>query len=40
MKRLIYIFSALVLLASCGKNEEEKKPELTLEQQLLTCASA
>ena len=35
MKRLIYIFSALVLLASCGKNEEEKKPELTLEQQLV-----
>ena len=34
MKRLIYIFSALVLLASCGKNEEDKKPELTLEQQL------
>lgn len=35
MKRLIYIFSALVLLASCGKNEEDKKPELTLEQQLI-----
>ena len=35
MKRLIYIFSALVLLASCGKNEEDKKPELTLEQQLV-----
>ena len=35
MKRLIYIFSALVLLASCGKNEEEKKPALTLEQQLV-----
>ena len=35
MKRLIYIFSALVLLASCGKNEENKKPELTLEQQLV-----
>ena len=35
MKRLIYIFSALVLLASCGKNEEDKKPELTLDQQLV-----
>jgi uncharacterized protein (TIGR03066 family) len=35
MKRLIYIFSALVLLASCGKNEEDKNPELTLEQQLV-----
>ena len=35
MKRLIYIFSALVLLASCGKNEEGKNPELTLEQQLV-----
>ena len=35
MKRLIYLFSALVLLASCGKNEEDKKPELTLEQQLV-----
>ena len=35
MKRLIYIFSALMLLASCGKNEEDKKPELTLEQQLI-----
>lgn len=35
MKRLIYIFSALVLLASCGKNEEDKKPELTHEQQLV-----
>ena len=35
MKRLIYIFSALVLLASCGKNEDDNKPELTLEQQLV-----
>ena len=35
MKKLIYIFSAMVLLASCGKNEEDKKPELTLEQQLI-----
>ena len=35
MKRLIYIFSALVLLASCGKNEEDRNPELTLEQQLV-----
>ena len=35
MKRLIYIFSALVLLASCGKNEEDKNTELTLEQQLV-----
>jgi hypothetical protein len=34
MKKLLYIFSALVLLASCGKNEEGKKPELTLEQQI------
>ena len=25
----------MVLLASCGKNEEDKKPELTLEQQLV-----
>ena len=35
MKRLIYIFSALVILASCGKNGEDQKPELTLEQQLI-----
>ena len=35
MKRLIYIFSALVLLASCGKNNDDNKPELTLEQQLV-----
>ena len=35
MKRILYIFSALMLLASCGKNEEDKKPELTLEQQLV-----
>ena len=35
MKRLIYIFSALMLLASCGKNGEDNKPELTLEQQLI-----
>lgn len=35
MKRLIYIFSALVLLASCGKNNDDNKPELTLEQQLI-----
>ena len=35
MKRLIYIFSALVLLASCGKNNDVNKPELTLEQQLV-----
>ena len=35
MKRLIYIFSALVLLASCGKNNDNTKPELTLEQQLV-----
>lgn len=35
MKRLIYIFSALVLLASCSKNNDDNKPELTLEQQLV-----
>ena len=35
MKRLIYIFSALVILASCGKNGEDQKPELTLEQKLI-----
>ena len=35
MKRLIYIFSALMLLASCGKNNDNTKPELTLEQQLI-----
>lgn len=35
MKRLIYIFSALVLLASCGKNNDDNKPELALEQQLI-----
>ncbi len=35
MKKLLYIFSALMLLASCGKNEDDKKPELTLEQQLI-----
>lgn len=34
MKRLIYIFSALVLLASCGKNGEDKQ-NLTLEEQLI-----
>lgn len=35
MKRTFAVFFALVLLASCGKNGEDNKPELTLEQQLI-----
>lgn len=35
MKKLLYIFSALVILASCGKNSDDNKPEQTLEQQLI-----
>lgn len=35
MKRIFAVFFALVLLASCGKNGEDNKPELTLEQQLI-----
>ena len=35
MKRIFAIFFALMLLASCGKNGEDNKPELTLEQQLI-----
>lgn len=35
MKKIFAVFFALMLLASCGKNGEDKKPELTLEQQLI-----
>lgn len=35
MKRIFAVFFALVLLASCGKNGEDNKPELTLEEQLI-----
>ena len=35
MKRIFAVLFALVLLASCGKNGEDNKPELTLEQQLI-----
>ena len=35
MKRIFAIFFALMLLASCGKNGEDNKPELTLEEQLI-----
>lgn len=35
MKRIFAVFFALVLLASCGKNGKDNKPELTLEQQLI-----
>ena len=35
MKRIFAVFFALMLLASCGKNGEDNKPELTLEQQLI-----
>lgn len=35
MKRIFAVFFAMVLLASCGKNGEDNKPELTLEQQLI-----
>ena len=35
MKRIFAVFFALMLLASCGKNGEDNKQELTLEQQLI-----
>ena len=35
MKKLLYIFAALMLIASCGKNEERKKPEINLEEQII-----
>ena len=35
MKRIFAVFFALMLLASCGKNNDDNKPELTLEQQLI-----
>ena len=35
MKKLLYIFAALMLIASCGKNEEGKKPEINLEEQIV-----
>ena len=35
MKKLLYIFSTLVILASCGKNSDDNKPEQTLEQQII-----
>ena len=35
MKKLLYIFSALMILASCGKNSDDNKPEQTLEQQII-----
>ena len=35
MKRIFAVFFALMLLASCGKNGEDNKTELTLEEQLI-----
>ena len=35
MKRIFAVLFALMLLASCGKNGEDNKPELTLEQHLI-----
>ena len=35
MKKIFAVFFALMLLASCGKNKDDNKPELTLEQQLI-----
>lgn len=35
MKRILLIFAVLALVASCGKNEEGKKPEIDLEEQLI-----
>lgn len=35
MKRIFAVFFALMLLASCGKNGEDNKLELTLEEQLI-----
>lgn len=35
MKKLLYIFAALMLVASCGKNEDGKKPEINLEEQII-----
>lgn len=35
MKKIFAVFFALMLLASCGKNGEDNKPELTLEEQLI-----
>ena len=35
MKKIFAVFFALMLLVSCGKNKDDNKPELTLEQQLI-----
>lgn len=35
MKKILLIFAVLALVASCGKNEEGKKPEIDLEEQLI-----
>ena len=35
MKKILLIFAVLALVASCGKNEEGKKPEINLEEQII-----
>ena len=35
MKKILLIFAVLALVASCGKNEEGKKTEIDLEEQLI-----
>lgn len=35
MKKILLIFAVLALVASCGKNEEGKKPEIDLEELLI-----
>ena len=35
MKKILLIFAVLALVASCGKNEEGKKPEIDLEEQII-----
>lgn len=35
MKKILLIFAVLALVASCGKNEEGKKPEIDLEEQFI-----
>lgn len=35
MKKILLIFAVLALVASCGKNEEGKKPKIDLEEQLI-----
>ena len=35
MKKILLIFAVLALVASCGKNEEGKKPKIDLEEQFI-----